>query len=154
MSQNSDIDSNYYDFIMAESGVTASSLNHRQKHQQSIYQNYQQKIDIPTLDEIQAETATYDNTKNIYYSSIQNRRDVSNIKNENISKKRRSIKKMIKNGATKFKEQIIIDINIIDRYSRVFFPTLFFLFNILYWSYYLYQSSEFKSHLNERKYAN
>ena len=35
----------------------------------------------------------------------------------------------------------IEDINIIDKYSRLVFPLLFFIFNLLYWTFYFVQNS-------------
>ena len=36
---------------------------------------------------------------------------------------------------------IVKDINIIDKYSRIIFPSLFLLFNVCYWCFYFVQST-------------
>jgi hypothetical protein len=40
------------------------------------------------------------------------------------------------------------DINIIDKYSRLLFPSLFLLFNICYWCFYFVQSSNYINNNN------
>lgn len=59
------------------------------------------------------------------------------------SNQSRRIFKSLKFKAKGMKKKIlpsVTDINIIDRYSRIFFPGLFLLFNICYWCFYFLQS--------------
>ena len=47
------------------------------------------------------------------------------------AKKRQSVKETIK-------DTIANNINMIDLYSRILFPSLFILFNVIYWTFYTY----------------
>ena len=61
--------------------------------------------------------------------------------NRNQLKQKRNLKSSIKYKANQFKNHLISDINLVDTYSRVIFPLLFALFNLFYWTFYIYQSS-------------
>ena len=61
--------------------------------------------------------------------------------NRNQLKQKRNLKSSIKYKANQFKNHLISDINLVDTYSRVIFPLLFGLFNLFYWTFYIYQST-------------
>ncbi|CAK9301740.1 unnamed protein product [Gordionus sp. m RMFG-2023] len=68
-------------------------------------------------------------------SNANMRKDYSKI----LNRKGKTIVVNFKNQARRLKHLIplIKNVNIIDKYSRVIFPFIFFLFNIFYWFYYL-----------------
>lgn len=55
--------------------------------------------------------------------------------------KRKKVLTNIKKKAKEFREKIpsVKDVNKIDKYSRLVFPSLFIVFNICYWCFYLLQ---------------
>jgi len=40
--------------------------------------------------------------------------------------------------SAKWKKEILNNISMIDVYSRLLFPVLFLVFNLVYWCYYIY----------------
>ena len=63
-----------------------------------------------------------------------------NVANTNLQKRRKVITS-IKRKAKEFRQKIpsVKDVNKIDKYARLVFPSLFVVFNICYWCFYLMQ---------------
>ena len=58
------------------------------------------------------------------------------------SQRSNSIISSFKATRKKLKSDIISNINIIDASSRILFPSLFLVFNLIYWTYYIYHLIE------------
>jgi len=68
------------------------------------------------------------------------------------TQRRRRVLANVKKRAKEISRKLpsVKDVNKIDQYSRMFFPSLFIVFNICYWSYYLLQwSRRSRNHLRD-----
>ena len=74
------------------------------------------------------------------HAQVLRRRNVNSAANSNFQKRRRVITS-IKRKAKEFREKIpsVKDVNKIDKYSRLVFPSLFIVFNLCYWFFYMTQ---------------
>ena len=62
-------------------------------------------------------------------------------RNVNNGQKRKKVLTNLKKRARAFRDKIpsVKDVNKIDKYSRLVFPSLFIVFNVCYWCFYLMQ---------------
>ena len=75
------------------------------------------------------------------HTQIQPRRRYNNSAANSQFQRRRRVISSIKRKAKEFREKIpsVKDVNKIDKYSRLVFPSLFIVFNLSYWFFYMTQ---------------
>ena len=80
--------------------------------------------------------ATYPVMRGGHSQVLRRRHNAANLQ------KRKKVITSIKNKAREFRHKIpaVKDVNKIDKYARLVFPSLFVVFNICYWCFYLLQS--------------